>query len=77
MREKISDMSRLPLTNTTMSVKLVVCSGWGLCPICGNPKFIKIDEDTEARNLPHLCKRCRQVSRVDIEPEPAAIEPSA
>lgn len=58
--------------------KLVIKDGWVMCPVCGKGKILKINPDTIVHNLPRPCKRCGQVSIVNIEaPEPASTETSA
>ena len=60
------------------SGKLVIKDGWVMCPVCGKGKILKINPDTTVHNLPRPCKRCGQVSIVNIEaPEPASTETSA
>lgn len=51
--------------------------GWGLCPVC-NGKLIKLNPDTRVHNLPCKCKKCGQISQVNIEaPVPVSKETSA
>ena len=58
--------------------KLIIKNGWVMCPVCGKGKILKINPDTTVRNLPRPCKRCGQISIVNIEaPEPASTETSA
>ena len=33
---------------------------WVLCPICGNKTRLQIREDTELKNFPLYCPKCRQ-----------------
>ena len=33
---------------------------WILCPICGNKTRIMIREDTELRNFPLYCPKCKK-----------------
>lgn len=40
---------------------------WVLCPICGNKTRTKIRPDTEAKNLPILCRVCKNEVVVDIK----------
>ena len=40
---------------------------WVLCPICGGKTRTKIRTDTEAKNLPILCRLCKNEVTVDIE----------
>ena len=37
------------------------------CPICGNKTRLKIREDTELKNFPLYCPKCRQENLVDIK----------
>lgn len=45
----------------TMTEKFV------LCPICGGKTRTKIRPDTEAKNLPILCRLCKNEVVVNIE----------
>ncbi|HGS8653975.1 TPA: cysteine-rich KTR domain-containing protein, partial [Enterococcus faecalis] len=38
-----------------------------MCPICGNKTRLKIREDTELKNFPLYCPKCRQENLVDIK----------
>lgn len=40
---------------------------WVLCPICGGKTRTKIRPDTEAKNLPILCRLCKNEVVVDIK----------
>ncbi len=58
--------------------RLVVKDGWVICPVCGKGKLLKTLPDTTAHHLPSKCKRCGQVTIVNIEaPEPESSETSA
>ncbi|QUO37552.1 hypothetical protein KFE19_14430 [Dysosmobacter sp. Marseille-Q4140] len=58
--------------------KLVTKDGWVMCPVCGKGKILKVNPDTTVHNLPRPCKRCGQISIVNIEaPEPESSETSA
>ncbi|MEY8335510.1 cysteine-rich KTR domain-containing protein [Lachnospiraceae bacterium 47-T17] len=35
-------------------------AGWLLCPACGNKTRLKIREDTELKNFPLYCPKCKQ-----------------
>ena len=60
------------------SAKMIVKDGWVMCPVCGKGKILKVNPDTTVHNLPRPCKRCGQISIVNIEaPEPASTETSA
>ena len=60
------------------SAKMIAKDGWVMCPVCGKGKILKVNPDTTVHNLPRPCKRCGQISIVNIEaPEPASTETSA
>ena len=40
---------------------------WLLCPICGNKTRLKIREDTELKNFPLFCPKCRQKALVNVK----------
>ena len=41
--------------------KLVVKDGWITCPICQRRlSFLRISDDTEAKDLPVYCRTCRK-----------------
>ena len=40
-------------------------SEWIMCPICGNKTRDKIREDTELKNFPLYCPKCKQESLID------------
>nr|WP_296461439.1 cysteine-rich KTR domain-containing protein [uncultured Acetatifactor sp.] len=37
-----------------------VISEWVRCPICGNKTRLQIQADTELKNFPLYCPKCRQ-----------------
>ena len=39
---------------------------WVLCPICHNKTRLKIREDTELKNFPLFCPKCRQETLIDV-----------
>ena len=39
---------------------------WVLCPICGNKTRIKIRVDTELKNFPLYCPKCKQETLIMI-----------
>lgn len=48
--------------------KLNVRNGWLECPICHrNKRLLRIERDTEARELPVYCRDCKQESILNIE----------
>lgn len=40
---------------------------WIYCPICDNKTRMKIREDTEIRNFPLYCPKCRQESLINVK----------
>lgn len=40
---------------------------WMLCPVCGNRIRLKIREDTELKNFPLFCPKCRQESLINVQ----------
>lgn len=42
-------------------------SEWVRCPICKNKTRTKLREDTELRNFPLYCPKCRQETLIDAK----------
>ena len=40
---------------------------WILCPVCGNKTRTKIREDTELRNFPLFCPKCKQETLISVK----------
>jgi len=40
---------------------------WILCPVCGGKTRDRIREDTELKNFPLFCPKCKQESLVDVK----------
>lgn len=40
---------------------------WILCPICGNKTRTMIREDTELKNFPLYCPKCKQESLISAK----------
>ncbi len=38
---------------------------WVLCPVCGNKTRLQLRVDTELKNFPLYCPKCKQESLVD------------
>ncbi len=45
----------------------MVKDNWVYCPICHNKTRTKIRPDTVAKNLPVMCRICRNETVMDIE----------
>ena len=40
---------------------------WLLCPVCGNKTRLRIREDTELRNFPLFCPKCKQEILINVK----------
>lgn len=40
---------------------------WILCPLCKNKTRLKIREDTELRNFPLYCPKCKQETIINVK----------
>lgn len=40
---------------------------WVICPVCQSKTRIKIREDTEIKNLPLFCPKCKQETLINIK----------
>ena len=40
---------------------------WILCPVCNSETRLQIREDTELRNFPLYCPKCKQETLVDVK----------
>lgn len=40
---------------------------WIRCPVCGNKTRLQIQEDTELKNFPLYCPKCKQESLIDVK----------
>ena len=44
-----------------------MCTTWIKCPICGGKTRVKIKEDTELRNFPLYCPKCRNETLIELK----------
>ena len=44
-----------------------IISEWIRCPVCGNKTRLQIRADTELKNFPLYCPKCRQESLIDVK----------
>lgn len=42
-------------------------TNWVLCPVCGNKTRLQIRVDTELKNLPLYCPKCKQESLIEAK----------
>lgn len=42
-------------------------SEWLICPICGRKTHNKVRKDTEMKNFPLYCPKCKQESLIDVK----------
>lgn len=40
---------------------------WVLCPVCGNKTRIQVRKDTELKNFPLYCPKCRRETLINIK----------
>ncbi len=40
---------------------------WILCPLCGSKTRVQIREDTELKNFPLYCPKCKQESLIEAK----------
>ena len=49
-----------------LNVKQRNIGNWILCPICGNKTRLKIRPDTELKNFPLYCPKCKKESLISV-----------
>lgn len=42
-------------------------SEWIICPICGGKTHNRIRENTEMKNFPRFCPKCKQETLIDVK----------
>ncbi|MFR4931597.1 MAG: cysteine-rich KTR domain-containing protein [[Clostridium] leptum] len=40
---------------------------WILCPVCNNKTRLRIREDTEIKNFPLYCPKCKQKNLINVK----------
>lgn len=40
---------------------------WVLCPVCSNKTRLQIREDTELKNLPLYCPKCKKTTLIEAK----------
>ncbi|MSS10919.1 conjugal transfer protein [Clostridium sp. WB02_MRS01] len=40
---------------------------WILCPVCNSKTRLRIREDTELKNFPLFCPKCKQETLINIQ----------
>lgn len=48
-------------------VNLMNETEWIRCPVCGNKTRLQIREDTELKNFPLYCPKCKQESLIEAK----------
>ena len=48
-------------------MKMRKSENWILCPACGSKTRLQIRADTELKNFPLYCPKCRQKSLIDVK----------
>ena len=48
-------------------VKELEKTKWVFCPVCENKTRLQIREDTELKNFPLYCPKCKQESLIDAK----------
>ncbi|WP_456299526.1 cysteine-rich KTR domain-containing protein [Peptostreptococcus porci] len=46
---------------------LTIISEWIYCPVCGNKTRTMIREDTELKNFPLYCPKCKQETIINVQ----------
>ena len=47
--------------------KVKMVTEWVRCPVCGNKTRLQIRADTELKNFPLYCPKCKQESLIDAK----------
>ena len=56
------------MQSTPTTGKLVVRNGWLICPVCKrNKHLLRIQPETEAKDLPVYCRDCKTEMIVNID----------
>ena len=42
-------------------------SEWICCPVCGRKTRLQIRKDTELKNFPLFCPKCKQETLIDVK----------
>ena len=46
---------------------MILKTEWVLCPVCGNKTRNRIREDTELKNYPLFCPKCKQETLIEAK----------
>jgi Zn finger protein HypA/HybF involved in hydrogenase expression len=47
--------------------EVMIMAEWVHCPVCGNKTRLQIRADTELKNFPLYCPKCKQESLIDAK----------
>ena len=50
-----------------MGAKELEKTKWVFCPVCENKTRLQIREDTELKNFPPYCPKCKQENLIDAK----------
>lgn len=50
-----------------MGVKGLEKTKWFFCPVCGNKTRLQIRENTELKNFPLYCPKCKQETLIEVK----------
>ena len=58
---------------------IIIKTTWILCPICNNKTRLRIRNDTEIKNFPLYCPKCKKETLIDVRVSKISIvtEPDA
>ena len=59
------DYQKAKVNTGGFSIK-IESPNWILCPVCGNKTRLKIRGDTELKNFPLYCPKCRQETLINV-----------
>ena len=45
----------------------MINGNWIRCPVCGNKTRLQIRQDTELKNFPLYCPKCKQVTLIKVK----------
>ena len=46
---------------------MLISQKWILCPVCGSKTRSRVREDTELKNYPLFCPKCKQETLINVK----------